>query len=180
MELEKLFGSKTKVDIIKYLLFKRQWVSMRALESELSRTFPAIKKQIDSLHIAKAIAIDKDSSKRSIRLKEDFHPHIKWIFVYSLKAELEAVFKEYDIMIDKYYFGKRFGNNIDMDLIVLYKNCEKEQTEKIKNNISDIFSNYFIDIVQVVFMSSSEREKRYRLADRFVLNIIRWLQNNKQ
>ncbi|MDR0282811.1 MAG: hypothetical protein LBI53_06075 [Candidatus Peribacteria bacterium] len=49
MNLEKLFGSKTKVDILKYLLFRRQGISMRALESELERTFPAIKKQVDSL-----------------------------------------------------------------------------------------------------------------------------------
>ena len=52
MNLEKLFGSKTKVDIIKYLLFRRQGVSMRALEAELGWTFPAIKKQVDSLEEA--------------------------------------------------------------------------------------------------------------------------------
>jgi len=153
---------------------------MRALESELTRTFPAIKKQIDSLNIAQAIDIDKNSSKRAIRIKENFQPHIKGIFVYSLKSELESLFEEYSIMIDKYYFGKRFDNDLDMDLIVLYKNCEKDQTEKIKESINNIFSKYFIDIVQVVFMSASEREKRYRLADRFVLNIIRWLQKNKK
>jgi predicted transcriptional regulator len=60
MNLEKLFGSKTKVDILKYLLFKRQGISMRALESELSWTFPAIKKQVDSLKIAGIIDINKE------------------------------------------------------------------------------------------------------------------------
>jgi hypothetical protein len=35
MNLEKLFGSKAKVDILKYLIFRRQGVSMRALETEL-------------------------------------------------------------------------------------------------------------------------------------------------
>jgi len=35
MNLEKLFGSKTKVDILKYLIFRRQGVSMRALETEI-------------------------------------------------------------------------------------------------------------------------------------------------
>lgn len=60
MNLEKLFGSKTKVDILKYLLFRRQGVSMRALESEIQRTFPAIKKQVDSLLEAQVININKE------------------------------------------------------------------------------------------------------------------------
>jgi predicted transcriptional regulator len=60
MNLEKLFGSKTKVDILKYLLFRRQGVSMRALESEIERTFPAIKKQVDSLLEAQVININKE------------------------------------------------------------------------------------------------------------------------
>jgi hypothetical protein len=62
MNLEKLFGSKTKVDILKYLLFRRQGVSMRALEAELSWTFPAIKKQIDSLNEAEVIDVDKEGA----------------------------------------------------------------------------------------------------------------------
>jgi predicted transcriptional regulator len=57
MHLDKLFGSKAKVDILKYLLFRRQGVSMRALETELERTFPAIKKQIDSLKKASIVEI---------------------------------------------------------------------------------------------------------------------------
>ena len=52
MDLEKLFGSKAKVDILKYLLFKRQGLSLRALESDLTWTFPAIKKQVDSMSLA--------------------------------------------------------------------------------------------------------------------------------
>lgn len=61
MNLEKLFGSKTKVDILKYLLFKRQGVSMRALESEIPWTFPAIKKQVDSLNESNVIDVNKDN-----------------------------------------------------------------------------------------------------------------------
>jgi len=33
---------------------------MRALESELNRTFPAIKKQVDSLNEAKVIDVNKE------------------------------------------------------------------------------------------------------------------------
>ena len=35
MNLTKLFGSKTRADIIKYLIFRRQGVSMRTLEAEI-------------------------------------------------------------------------------------------------------------------------------------------------
>jgi hypothetical protein len=60
-----------------------------------------------------------------------------------------------------------------MDLVVIYKNLEKPQIEKIKESINDIFRWYFIDMVSVVFMSIDEWNKRYRLADRFVLDIMR-------
>ncbi|MDD3663376.1 MAG: hypothetical protein PHT84_05970 [Candidatus Pacebacteria bacterium] len=63
-----------------------------------------------------------------------------------------------------------------MDLVVIYKNVEKPQIDKIKDEINTIFRQYFIEIVYVVFMSSEEREKRYRLADRFVLQIMRSIQ----
>jgi len=150
---------------------------MRALENELTRTFPAIKKQIDSLLEARLINIDKSSMKRSIRIKDDFHNHIKNIFLYSLQTDLTDLFDEHKTIIEKYYLGNKFGKNLDMDLIILYKDCNTKQIDEIKEIINKIFSNYFIDIVSVVFMSASEREKRYRLADRFVLNIMRSLQN---
>jgi hypothetical protein len=81
----------------------------------------------------------------------------------------------YQIMIDKYYFGKIFGINLDMDLVIVYKNWEKTQIDQIKEEINNTFRNYFIELVSVVFMSAEEREKRHRLADRFVLQIIRSL-----
>jgi len=180
MNLEKLFGSKAKVDILKYLLFKRQWLSMRALESELTRTFPAIKKQIDSLYEAEIINIDKNDTKRAIRIQDHCHDHIKNLFLHNIKQWLTKLFLENEEIINKYYRWNRFGNNIDMDLIILYKdnkednNNKQEKTiNKIKEEISNIFSNNFIEIVSVVFMSSTERDKRHRLADRFVLNIMK-------
>ncbi|HBB04047.1 TPA: hypothetical protein DCZ39_04085 [Patescibacteria group bacterium] len=82
MNLEKLFGSKAKVDILKYLLFKRQGVSMRALESEIERTFPAIKKQVDSLLAANVINVNKDGQGRAITIRPEFHESIKNVFYY--------------------------------------------------------------------------------------------------
>lgn len=173
MNLEKLFGSRTKVDIIKYLLFRRQWVSMRALESELEWTFPAIKKQVDSLLEAQVIDINKEGQWRSITIKPEFHDNIKNIFFYGLRREVVELFQTYEIMIDKYFFGKRFGTDIESDLVIIYKNCEKPQIEEMKEQINTIFRGYFIETVSVVFMSLEEWQKRYRLADRFVLQIMR-------
>jgi len=82
MNLEKLFGSKTKVDIIKYLLFKRQGISMRALESEIEWTFPAIKKQVDSLNDSKVIDVNKDNQGRAISIKPEFHDTLKNVFYF--------------------------------------------------------------------------------------------------
>ncbi len=178
MNLEKLFGSKAKVDILKYLLFKRQWISMRALESELEWTFPAIKKQVDSLSQAGVVDIDKEGQWWSISLKEDFFDKIRDIFFFGLKQSLTNLFETYDSVIEQYYFWKRFWINLDMDLVVIYKNAETDQIDKIKEEINLIFREYFIEIVYVVFMSTEEREKRYRMADRFVLQIIRSIQKS--
>jgi len=149
---------------------------MRALESELEWTFPAIKKQVDALEDAWVIDVNKEWQWRSISLKVDFFNKIRDIFFFGLKQELVYLFKTYDIIIDKYYFWKRFGIDLEMDLVVIYKYAEKPQIDKIKDEINTIFRQYFIEIVYVVFMSTEEREKRYRLADRFVLQIMRSIQ----
>jgi len=81
MNLEKLFGSKTKSDILKYLVFRRQGVSIRALESELGWTFPGIKKQIDSLEEAEVLVIDKTPEKRSIRIADGIYEEIRKLII---------------------------------------------------------------------------------------------------
>lgn len=150
---------------------------MRALESELDWTFPAIKKQVDALEEAWVIDVDKEGQWWAISLKPDFFDKIRDIFFFWLKQKLIELFQTYDIIIDKYYFWKRFGMNLEMDLVVVYKNAEKPQIDKVKEEINSIFREYFIEIVYVVFMSNEEREKRYRLADRFVLQIMRSIQH---
>ncbi len=173
MNLEKLFGSKTKVDILKYLLFRRQWISMRALEWEMERTFPAIKKQVDSLNSAKVLDVNTDWNGRSITIKPELYGMLKQIFHYSLKTWLIELFGQYEVMIDKYFFWKCFGIDLDMDLVIIYKNCEKAQLDKFRENIGEVFKDYFIEVVNVVFMTSDDWEKRYRLSDKFVIDIMR-------
>lgn len=69
MKLDKFLGSKTKVDILKYLIFRRQGISIRALEHEIPWTFPAIKKQVDSLEESDIVDIDKEGNKWSIVIR---------------------------------------------------------------------------------------------------------------
>ena len=173
MNLEKLFGSKTKVDILKYLLFRRQWISMRALEWEMEWTFPAIKKQVDSLNSAWVLNVNTDWNWWSITIKPELLWMLKEIFNYSLRAQLIELFQKYDSMIDKYFFGKCFGIDLDMDLVIIYKMWEDAQKEILRTAIWDIFKSYFIEMANVVFMPLDEREKRYRYADRFALDIMR-------
>ena len=179
MNLEKLFGSKTKVDILKYLLFRRQGVSMRALESELEWTFPAIKKQVDSLEESGILDVNKDNAGFVINIVPQYHELFKNFFFTALKSDLIQLFESYSIMIDKYFRGKRFGIPLEMDLIVIYKHMEKPQIDQMKEAIGDTFRSFFIENISIVCMSAEERERRYRMADRFVLQVMRFFPDTK-
>lgn len=178
MNLEKLFGSKTKIDILKYLIFRRQGVSMRALETEIWWTFPAIKKQVDGLAEAEIIEVMKDPSGRSITLRSDFLPLLKEIFFLGLKNELEKAFLSYEGKVMQWFRGDRFGKMIGMDVILLYEGLQKEDLDQIKSRMNEAFREYRIETASVVFMSKEERERRYRLADRFVLQVMRYYNGN--
>ena len=60
-----------------------------------------------------------------------------------------------------------------MDIILIYDEEKKWDIDALKTAISEIFREYRIESVSVVFMGADEREKRYRLADRFVLQVMR-------
>lgn len=179
MNLEKLFWSKTKVDILKYLVFRRQWVSMRALESEIWWTFPAIKKQVDSLEEAWILDIQKDNSGFSISIKKECNPLFKEIFYTAIKSNLTNLFSTYSVMINKYFLWKFFWVPLDMDIVIIYQHMEKPQIDELKSGISELFREFFIENISIVFMSLEEREKRYRLADKFVLQVMRYFPDIK-
>jgi len=77
-------------------------------------------------------------------------------------------------MIKKFFRGKRFGVPLDMDLIVIYQHMEKPQLDELKTAISEVFRGFFIEHVSLVCMSAEERDRRYRMADRFVLQVMRF------
>jgi hypothetical protein len=173
MNIEKLFGSKAKCDILKYLVFRRQGVSMRALEAELGWTFPAIKKQIDALQEAGVIEIIKDQTKWSITIDIQVHQVLKNIFLFALRNDINKLLSEHEFIIKDHYLGKVFGFDIETDLVIVYQNCEKPLLDVLKDEINELFRKYSIELVYVTFLSTGERQKRYQLADRFVLSVMR-------
>lgn len=74
---------------------------MRALESELERTFPAIKKQIDSLEESGIIDINKDNAGFSITMLTTHYELFRMFFLASLKEDLLELFSTYSVMIDR-------------------------------------------------------------------------------
>ena len=173
MNLEKLFWSKAKTDILKYLVFRRQGISIRAFESELDWSFPAIKKQIDQLDEAGVIEIKKTNNKRSIYLSKWIDGYIRNFFLYSLTTELQEYFAGNDIRIDKFFLWKLFGIDIEQDLVLIYNPEWLPHLAQVKEDINMIFRRYLIEMVSLVVMSRSDFEKRYRLADKFVLNLMK-------
>lgn len=173
MKLDKFLGSKTKVDILKYLIFRRQGISIRALEHEIPWTFPAIKKQVDSLEESEIVEIDKEGNKWSIVVRPDIFDYIRSLLLYCIGKDLKLLFGKYEYIIDSYYLGKIFGNPLEIDMVIIYKNCEKALLDVVKDDISNVFRNYFIETAQISFMSLDEFQRRYRLADKFVLNLMR-------
>ena len=177
MNLEKLFGSKAKVDILKYLIFRRQGVSMRALETELWWTFPAIKKQVDGLNEAGILEVDKENTWRAITIKPTLLPFFKELFFESLRQSLLFLFEQHQNQIAQYFWWDKFGKPIGIDLILIYDQLQKEEIDTLKHNISEIFREFWIESASIVFMCNEERDKRYRLADRFVLQVMRFYNN---
>ena len=51
---------------------------------------------------------------------------------------------------------------------------EKPQIDELKTGIAELFREFYIENASIVFMSLDEWEKRYRLADKFVLQVIRF------
>ena len=184
MKLDKLVWSKAKADILKYLVFRRQWISIRAFESELERSFPAIKKQIDQLEDAWVIEIEKDNAKWwSISLTPGLWQHIKQLLLYMIQIELEEYFHSHELLIKKWYFWQLFGAKLDVDIVIIYDVYATEHLQKIKDDVARLFDWYLLrsDYNKLVLMSISEFDKRYRLADKFVLQLMReWITSSSQ
>ena len=75
MKLDKLFWSKAKADILKYLVFRRQGISVRAFE-RICKRFPKHKKTDDEYEDLQSVE-EGFGSMRCTKLTEDFQTHSK-------------------------------------------------------------------------------------------------------
>jgi hypothetical protein len=60
-------------------------------------------------------------------------------------------------------------------LVLIYDIAAIEHLPQIKEDIARLFDGYLLrsDMNKIVLMSQSEFDKRYRLADKFVLQLMR-------
>ncbi len=173
MRLDKLLGSQAKADILKFLVFKREGISARALENYLSWSFPSIKKQIDMLESIWILTIDKNHQKWEIFLTDSFKPLLKEFLMNFLKWETQTTFEQYS-WIDKYFLGKIFNPNlkVDVDLVIVHQPVEDRAITALKEEINSLFASYFLDNILITFMPASQFELRYKMADKFVLSLL--------
>ena len=173
MNIEHLFGSKTKVDILKYLIFKWEWISARELENHLNQSFPAIKKQVDNLELAGVVNKNKTGNRWQICIKSSVKPVIFKIFLFDMLNFLQDIKKSYHFL-DSYYVWDLFFLDLEekiwADLVFVYNEVEDIFLQDIKKQISEFFDTYFLDI-KIVFLKKSDYEKRLKFADKFVLRL---------
>lgn len=149
INVEKMLGSETKSDILKYLIFRRQGVAMRSLEAETGWTFPSISKQITSLESAGLISVDKSiKNKRSIFLNPDVLPILKSLYLFALEQEFKALIQSYDDLVQTYYLGHVFGFDIEPDFVLIYHNISQEKLATLLEKLSILFRKYKIEPVK--------------------------------
>ena len=77
------------------------------------------------------------------------------------------------MIIARTFFGKMFGRDLDIVLVVLFTEHGDELREKIKSDMEELFRQYLIEHTIITLMSKTEFDRRYRVADKFVLNLMR-------
>lgn len=173
MDLTVLFGSKAKVDILKYLVFKREWVSMRQLETVLRWSFPAIKKQVDILSRGNILDIEKKGNKWQIYIKENIKGILKELLFTWFFLDFQRVVEEYDYIVEDYFFCDFFvGSTVGVDIVIVYKKVDNAFLDEIKKAIETFHKWFFVDDCKIAFMLQAEYERRQRLADRFVVELM--------
>ena len=173
MKIEKLLWSKTKTDILKYLIFKQEGISLRALENVLKRSFPAIKKQVDILEESWIVYIDKISSGWEVYIKEDLKPFIRKIFLYSLYEDILDLINENDNLIKEYFLGKLFWYELpdNIDLVFIYDSQYSALLDKFKFQLDKLLESYFLDKIIITFLDIKQFYKRYTTWDKFAITL---------
>ena len=64
-----------------------------------------------------------------------------------------------------------------MDLLIIYNNMEKENIDKLKEEINECFRDCRIETASIATMSADEWDTRHRLTDRFFLKVMKYYNN---
>jgi len=175
MDLDLFLGNKTKVDILRYLLYKEDKISARELENHLDQSFPAIKKQIDNLEKAWIVEKNKLWNRWQLEINEDVKDFIESIFIFDIKSKIKDFHYQNSMFLNKYFLVDFFNKNRDLpsiwvDLVFIHKELEEPFLSDIKKQITDFLDSYFLDLT-ISFMNEKEYEKRLKFADKFVIKL---------
>ena len=173
MDIYEFFWNKTKVDILKYLLFKEDWVSARELESKLNQSFPAIKNQIDKLEKAWVILKNKQGNRWSLTIDEKIKPILYKFFLFDIVSFLDNLVWENYFLVRYLVWDLFFFDNFEkiwVDLVFIYNNVEDIFLQNVKAELESFFDNYFVDI-KLYFLTIQDYEKRLRFADKFIVTL---------
>jgi len=173
MDIYEFLGNKTKVDILKYLLFKEDNISARELESKLNQSFPAIKNQIDKLEKAGVVLKNQQWNRWNLTIHEKVRPLLFKFFVFDIISFLEDLINKH-YFLDSYLLWDLFLlnklDNIWVDLVFIYNNVEEIFLQDIKRELENYFDTYFVD-VKLYFLSKLDYERRLRFADKFIVKL---------
>jgi len=173
MDLNLFLWNKTKVDILKYLLYKEDKISARELENHLDQSFPAIKKQIDNLEKAWIIRKNKNWNRWQLEIIEEIKPFVENLFIFEIKENIKQIHFRNSMFLDRYFLVDYFNQeneNIWVDLVFVYNDMDDIYLENIKNEITSFLDNYFLDL-KISFMNKKDYEKRLKFADKFVIKL---------
>ena len=67
-----------------------------------------------------------------------------------------------------------------MDMVLVYDAKEEHKLRLLKARITEVFRLFLIEYINVVFLTTDEFDQRYRLADKFVLSLLRQLKPEEQ
>jgi len=175
MDLDLFLGNKTKVDILRYLLYKEDKISARELENNLAQSFPAIKKQIDNLEKAGIIEKNKLWNRWQLEVKKEVRAFVESIFIFHIKSKINDFHYQNSMFLNKYFLVDFFSKNTDLpeiwvDLVFIHKELEDTFLSDIKKQITDFLDSYFLDL-KISFMTEKDYEKRLKFADKFVIKL---------
>jgi len=172
MDLDLFLWNKTKVDILKYLLFKEDKISARELENKLDQSFPAIKKQIDNLSKAWVLNKNKIWNRWHLEIINDVKPLIKELFIYHIKHFIYNLQEQNESFVKQIFFIDFFydTNDLWVDLVFIYSKIDSVFLDDFKKQASAFLDSYFLDL-KIVFMLDIDYEKRLRFADKFVIKL---------